>query len=57
MIKWNGHDIIQCNAPGLLRDYTALRVDIPVMKEIDESDSEDEQKEPSMLQIVEEGFP
>ena len=26
MIKWNGHDIIQCNVPGLLRDYTAFRV-------------------------------
>ena len=31
MIKWNGHDIILCNVPALLRDYTALsRVIIPV---------------------------
>ena len=26
MIKWNGHDIIQCNVPTLLRDYNSLSV-------------------------------
>ena len=30
MIKWNGHDIIQCNVPALLRDYTALEARTPV---------------------------
>ena len=30
IIKWNGHDIFQFNVPALHRDYTALRVAIPV---------------------------
>ena len=28
-IKWRGHDIVQCNIPSLLRDYTNLKVQIP----------------------------
>ena len=35
MIKWNGHDIIQFNVPALLRDYTALKVMVPVNKKGD----------------------
>ena len=43
MIKWNGHDIIQCNVPALLRDYTALRVVRPVEEnDVDEEDSDNE---------------
>ena len=44
MIKWNGHDITQCNVPGLLRDYTALRVVRPIEEESDiDKSSEDEE--------------
>ena len=46
MIKWNGHDIIQCNVPALLRDYTALNVMIPVEEE-DESDDDNDDEEES----------
>ena len=37
MIKWNGRDIIQCNVPALMRDYTTLRVARPVEKSDDEN--------------------
>ena len=44
MIKWNGHDIIQCNVPALLRDYTALKVMVPVQEE-DNTDGNDDEEE------------
>ena len=43
MIKWNGHDIIQCNVPRLLRDYTALRVIRP-SEDKEESDKDNKMK-------------
>ena len=44
MIKWNGHDIIRCNVPALMKDYTALRVVRPVEEEndVDEEDNDNE---------------
>jgi len=33
IIKWSGHDITKCDIPGLVRDYTTLRVDIPEEEE------------------------
>ena len=45
MIKWSGHDIIRCNVPGLLRDYTALRVVRPVEEESDHEEDEEEDEE------------
>ena len=59
MIKWNGHDIIQCNVPALLRDYTALRVLRPVEDEIDmevikikENSTDEEEIEDSDSDII-----
>ena len=45
MIKWNEHDIIQCNVPALMRDYTTLRVVKPVEEENDEEEEEENYEE------------
>ena len=44
MIKWNGYDIIQCNVPALMRDYTTLRLAKYLEEEndMDEGDSDNE---------------
>ena len=59
MIKWNGHDIIQCNVPGLLRDYTALRMVRLVEEEsdIDETSEDEEDSEIINNEDVEERDP
>ena len=55
MIKWNGHDIIQCNVPGLLRDYTDLKVvRLVEMKSEDYKELEDEEKSDSLPIVQEE---
>ena len=51
MIKWNGRDITQRNVPGLLRDYTALRVGRPVEEDSKEDEEEDEEEGDSVKPV------
>ena len=53
IIKWSGHDINQCDIPGLMRDYTTLKVDIPVEVD-DEIVEQDDKSLPDKLLVMEE---
>ena len=49
IIKWKGHDIIQCNVPGLSRDCTVLGIVRLVEEESDIDETSDDEEDGEII--------